>query len=288
MTQSDIIANDAGKQEWAAIDQLSSLWSTKGNAWRKKPQRGHGKVVESSQTIQKKESKSGKSGHHCAMAIFNRVSEQWFAIVENHNNTQLKRNAYTNYMTYGRMIGFKELKARTQDNTDQDLILAALKAPLYMYKETDQEKSAFCPWAKPYLDHKNLKIAAAAGKVMVKCKGQYIDALLEEGKKRVANQDFSKPFSQVFREPCFEFMKGVTGVSGQQEQCDAVYAFLESVANTDTLSSTVRGSALWNIYYQRRDQQTLDLMRQYENHRDVEIQKRAKSAIHLTTTYKLK
>lgn len=84
-------------------------------------------------------------------------------------------------------------------------------------------------------------------------------------------------------------MKGVIDKAAREKQCDRVFKFLQDVADNPAIESSVRGLSLWNIYYQRRDQKSLDLMRKYEKNKDPEIQKRAKDAIKsLTTTYKLK
>ena len=93
----------------------------------------------------------------------------------------------------------------------------------------------------------------------------------------------------VFREICFEFIGGITGQAGANPQCKRNYAFLERVTNDESVKPEVRGRSLWNIYYQRRDKESLALMRKYEKHKNPEIAKRAKEAIQsLTTTYKLK
>ncbi len=95
--------------------------------------------------------------------------------------------------------------------------------------------------------------------------------------------------SQVYREPCFGFVRKAAKEKAAVEQCERVFAFLQAVADNESVEDKVRGLSLWNIYYQRRNQASLDLMRQYENHDNAEIQKRAKEAIKsLTTRYKLK
>jgi hypothetical protein len=54
---------------------------------------------------------------------------------------------------------------------------------------------------------------------------------------------------------------------------------LEKATNDDRVASLARGLALYSIYYQRRDAETMVLMRNYEKHEDENIQKYAKDAI---------
>jgi hypothetical protein len=212
--------------------------------------------------------------------------ERLLGAIASVKNKQTKSQAYRNLMTYGRLDVLPTLQAAAKE---ADYTVPALAAPRSMYDWTEAELAAICPWAQSYLGDARLDVAAESGLDLVRCKGAYVDALLDEGEKRLAAKQFKPPFSGVFREVCFEFMKGVTGQAGREAQCKRNYAFLEKVANDATVESSVRGLALWNIYYQRRDQETLDLMRRYEKHSDPEVAKRAKEAItSLTTTYKLK
>lgn len=201
-------------------------------------------------------------------------------------NTNARNAAYRTFMEYGRMEAFPKLQEVAKE---KDFAVAALSAPRSMYEWTDSEKNKICPWAKGYLSDASNSTAAEAAYTAIKCKGEYIDALLDEGETRVKNKQFDNPFAMTFREICFEFIGGVTGQAGGNPQCKRNYAFLEKVTNDATVKPEVRGMSLWNIYYQRRDKESLALMRKYEKSKVPEIAKRAKEAIDsLTTTYKLK
>jgi hypothetical protein len=63
------------------------------------------------------------------------------------------------------------------------------------------------------------------------------------------------------------------------ETCQKAYDFLESIANNPKVDNAGRGSALADIYYQRRDEVTLELMKKYENSDIEEIKKAATDAI---------
>lgn len=207
------------------------------------------------------------------------------AAIDGHPNKAARSEAYKYLMTFGRLDAFPKIKAIASGEHKE----AALDAFRYMYKATDAEKAAVCPWAKGFLGDANDEAAASAGLDMVSCKGEYIDALLSEAERRLNDKQYKDPFAQVMREPCFEFMKGVTRSAGDEAQCDKVYAFLEKAANSTSVDDVTRGLALFNIYYQRRDDKTLKLMRKYEKSPNPEVSKRAKEAIKsLTETYKLK
>lgn len=201
-------------------------------------------------------------------------------------NTNARNAAYRTFMEYGRLDAFPKIQEVAKQ---KEFALAALAAPRNMYDWTEAEKAQICPWAKGYLGDATNANAAEAAYTVIKCKGEYIDALQDEGDKRVKNKQFENPFAMTFREICFEFIGGISGQAGQNPQCKRNYAFLEKVANDESVKPEVRGMSLWNIYYQKRDKDTLALMRKYEKHKVPEIAKRAKEAIEsLTTTYKLK
>lgn len=211
-----------------------------------------------------------------------------YAAVDAHPGKDARDNAYRNLLVYGRLKTFPKLKEIAEKKPEH--AAAALNAVQKIpAKLTEEERGVLCPWAKGYLADRSLDVASVAGYDMVVCKGEFIDALLTEAETRRKNKEFKDPFAPVMREPCFEFIQDVTKKAAADAQCEAVYGFLEKVANDATVADPVRGLALWNIYYQRRDEKTLKLMRKYEKHANPEVSKRAKEAIaSLTTTYKLK
>jgi len=221
------------------------------------------------------------------LATLSGAFDDLYAVVDAHPTKEARANAYRNLLVYGRLKTFpklKEIAEKKPDDAD-----AALDAVPKLSKATDEEKAAVCPWARSYLANKDLKIATEAGQDMIFCKGEYIDALLGEAETRLKNKEYKDPFAPVMREPCFEFISNITKKAADEAQCDRVYTFLEKAANDASVDDPIRGLALWNIYYQRRDEKTLKLMRKYEKSPNAAIAKRAKEAIEsLTTTYKLK
>lgn len=220
------------------------------------------------------------------LATIGGAFDDLYAVADGHPTKEARDNVYRNLLVFGRLKGFAKVKLVVDKPEHRS---AALDAVLRMAKATDEEKAAVCPWAKGYLADPSLEIAAKAGQDMLFCRDEYVDALLGEAETRLKNKQYKDPFAMLMREPCFEFVKNVTPKAAAAKQCDAVYAFLEKAANDATVDDATRGMALYNIYYQRRDEQTLKLMRKYENHPNKEVKKRAKEAItSLTTTYKLK
>lgn len=212
--------------------------------------------------------------------------DELYAVADAHTVKEARDNVYRNLLVYGRLKAFPKLKLVAQR---PEHAVAALDAVPRMASPTAEEKGAVCPWAKGYLASTDAATATKAGWDMVVCKGEYIDALVAEAETRLKNKEFKEPFASVMREPCFEFISDITKKAAADAQCEAVYAFLEKVVNDSAVDDATRGLALFNIYYQRRDDKTLKLMRKYENHANKEVSRRAKEAIKsLTTTYKLK
>jgi hypothetical protein len=214
--------------------------------------------------------------------------DELYVVADSHASKEARGNVYRNLLVFGSLKALPKLKEVAEK--EPNYTVPALDAATRLGSTaTDEEKGAVCPWAEGYLKHKDLNVAAEAGQAMVFCKGKYVDSLLAEAETRLKNKEYKDPFAMGMREPCFEFITDITKKAASEKQCDAVYTFLEKAANDATVDDSTRGLALWNIYYQRRDDKTLKLMRKYEKSPNKEIAKRAKEAIDsLTTTYKLK
>lgn len=220
------------------------------------------------------------------LATIGKSLDTLVAAVEAHPTKLARDEAYRHMMTFARLDAFPTIKAAGSKKEHAD---AALDAVRNMYKPTDAEKATVCPWAQGFLGDANAEVAASSGYDMVYCRGTYIDALLTEANKRLDAGQFKNPFAAVMREPCFQFAGALTPSPADIAQCDRVYAFLEKAANDPKVDDATRGLALWNIYYQRRDEKSLKLMRKYEKSPNKEIAKRAQEAIKsLVETYKLK
>ncbi len=206
--------------------------------------------------------------------------------IKAHPTKAARDEGYKNLLTFGRLDMVPAVKAAAGS---KEHARAALEAVRIMYKPSEAEKAAVCPWAQGFLADADADVAAAAGYDMVYCRGAHVDALLAEATKRLDAGQYKNPFAMVMREPCFELAGALTPSAADTAQCERVYAFLERAANDAKVDDATRGLALWNIYYQRRDDKTLKLMRRYENNPNKEVSKRAKEAIKsLNETYKLK
>ena len=187
---------------------------------------------------------------------------------------QLKARVLKHLMRYGRMNAFPTIQemAKSPKPLYQK---AALAAPNKMYKWTDDEKKKLCPLGMVYLSHKDLGVAARAVRILVTCKGKYVEALLKEGKKRVKAGEWKKPFVMPYRDICFKGFLGRSKIP-PEKTCKKVYKFLEWVANQKNVEPFYRGWALSMIYYQRRDKKTYRLLKKYRNHKVKEIREAVK------------
>lgn len=179
---------------------------------------------------------------------------------------------HENVMTHGRLDAFATVEAGAAGD-DVKIRVASLTAPRRMQEPTEAEKAKVCPWAKGYLQDAEESAFVQAGHTMTWCGGEYIDALLDEGEARLAKHEFSREMSFVFRDICFTPMGNK--VAGSDEQCERNYKYLEDVTNDKEIDSQSRSLALFGIYYQRRDEETLKLAKKYTKSKDEEIKKRA-------------
>jgi hypothetical protein len=210
-----------------------------------------------------------------------------YAMLDSYDGGSLKARGYEELMRYGRMKVFPKIKELAAGE-DEKIVAAALDAPGNMPNATDKEKAEICPWAKGFLQDKRDQVYHAAGRNMLRCRGEYIDALLDEGEKRLEGGRFTREDSFVFRDICFSFIKGVTTEAGLEKQCERNYAFLEKAGNDERLTSFERAMALTSVSYQRRDAKSMAMLNKYKDHKDPEIQKYVRDQIKmLNESYKI-
>jgi len=191
-------------------------------------------------------------------------------------------------MQFGRMRVFPKVQEYAK-STEAPVAAAAVSAPLSMYDTTADEAKVICPWALGFLTSEVDQIFSNAGFNLIRCKGEYIDKLLDEGEKRLKEDKFNRDYYFVFRDICFSMMAGAIKEPGVEAQCDRNYKFLESVAKNKKIDGEFRALALDAIYYQRRDKKTLDVLKKYANDKDAKIKEMVKKDIEsLKTHYKVK
>ncbi len=191
-------------------------------------------------------------------------------------------------MRFGRMRVFPKVQEYAK-STEPRISTSALAAPLGMYNATADEQKTICPWALGFLTSEVDQIFHNAGQNMIRCKGEYIDKLLDEGEKRLKEDKFNREYYFVFRDICFSMMGALTKEPGMEAQCDRNYKFLESVAKNKKIDGEFRGLALDAIYYQRRDKKTLDVLKKYANDKDPKVKEYVTKDIEsLKTHYKVK
>jgi hypothetical protein len=176
---------------------------------------------------------------------------------------------------------------RLARSDDPLLVAAALRAPRRMPSPTAEEKARFCPWGASFLKHTAPEIAHEAWRLMIRCGGAHVDALLAEARRRLEAADLTPDLTEVLGRLCFKSGSWAR-LTATPAQCRQNYALLQQAVDTGTLPVEARATALWSIYHQRRDAETLELMRRYRDHPEPHIRDRAQQAIRvLTTRYKL-
>lgn len=189
------------------------------------------------------------------------------------NDPGVKVSILERLMRYGRMKVFYAIKNEAERD-DQRIKAAAVKSPNRMYKWTDVEKNELCPFGFKYLSNEHLSTAAEAARILARCKGEYVEKMLEEGKKRVKAGQWKEQFVFPYRDICFKGFLGRDKIP-PEETCNKVYKFLEWVAKQENVEPRYRGMALSMIYYQRRDKKTHKLLRKYRRHKVKEIREAA-------------
>ncbi|MDX9723625.1 MAG: serine/threonine-protein kinase [Myxococcota bacterium] len=198
-------------------------------------------------------------------------------VLAQHPLKNIKQAAYPWLMMLPRMKGFERVRQVLSSNAPAAERAAAFDAVLKMPEPSLQEYEQICPWARDFLDDAEGAITAKAAALLIQCRGSYIDELLVSARAKLTAGRFAAPFSESLREVCFQPNK-LTRPAGTPSQCAELYTLLESVVQNEALSPELRAAALWNIYYQKRDQATLDMLSGYLEHPVREIRVKAREA----------
>ncbi len=211
-----------------------------------------------------------------------------YQMLDQHSYDSVPGLGYPLIMRYARMAAFPKVKSLVASE-DPKTVTAAFKAPRNMPKPTPEEQAEICPWAKGFLSDSRDPAYLGAARLMLKCQGEYVDALLDEGEKRLEKDNrFTRDDYLVYRDVCFSPIKGLIKEAGFQAQCARTAAFLEKAVNNEKVESLPRGLALFAIYYQRRNAESMKVMQKYKNHADPNIKKYANESIKsLVESYKV-
>ncbi|MEM7180153.1 MAG: hypothetical protein AAF518_04525 [Spirochaetota bacterium] len=149
------------------------------------------------------------------------LQDTLLSILKSHPNIEVTVEGYRNLMVYGRLKAFTSLQ-KLANTANLRVQKAVLLAPRNMKNYSTEEKQAVCSWLVQHLAKKELDVAAEAAKTIArKCKGIYLDKLLDRAEELAIVGDLRPPFS--FALTNFSFTcKGFLGKQavGTKQQCD--------------------------------------------------------------------
>ncbi len=187
--------------------------------------------------------------------------------------------AYPYLMVHGRLDAFDKIKKLTEDK-QSPLALAALDAPRNMSDWKPEEQAAICPWAKAFLSEGNEVLTSKAAQLLVRCGGEYVDAVLLDAEQALARKDLSSTRLSPLRTLCST--RGREAGS-TEEQCVRSRKLHESAAKLDKLESSTRLVALSSLASQWPDAETLKLARALSVTKPKELAQSAKSIVERLT-----
>ena len=219
------------------------------------------------------------------IAILGGIKDELYKYLDNEPTKNFTRYVIPNIMTYARLETFPKVKEIAEnDKLDQYIRAAAISAPRNMYDATEQERKEIGDWALKFLETDTLPILEYTGYLLVYCKGVYIDKLLESYEKRLKEKPATvtrNTYYMVLRDICMDYGLKAFGVKepGKADQCKRNFKLLQDVADNEKVDNLARGLCLYAIYYQKRDEETLKIMKKYSNHKVEDVKKYANEAI---------
>jgi hypothetical protein len=209
-------------------------------------------------------------------------------LVTSVKNDAVRAQLVQNSMVFGQMTNFPMVQEAARGKS-KGMQIAALIAAGKINKPSEQDRKTICSWAKSWLGNEQEEVVTQAGKLLIRCGGDSIEAWLAEGKRRSEKGTFGPPLSESYREICVQPTPAQRFQAVDEARCQQVFQFLESVGNNEKLPASVRGQALWNIYYQRRTKETASLLSKYRKHKNQEIRQKVEDALRsLQESYSVK
>jgi hypothetical protein len=156
------------------------------------------------------------------VAMMKGVEDKLYAMLKDHPIPQVRYESYAYLMTYGRLRAFDKVKELMKGpfGDDKWLPYHISSAPGNMYKWTDDEKNAICPWLKEQMNNENESVQEKAARTISgRCGGEYIDAFLDEAEKRANEGNLKSPFSKALSAVSCESFFGSQPIA-TEKQCD--------------------------------------------------------------------
>lgn len=220
-------------------------------------------------------SRALRPGVHAAVLAGER--EALYSMLDQRADKSMWATALRELAVHGRTDVLPKLEAVAAGN-DTRQVAAALSAPRRMRAPTEAEKAAVCPWSAAFIGHEQRRVWEEAGHNAIWCGGEYIDQLLAQGEREVSEGRFDRSSYLVFRDVCFSPNLS-RPKRGSDAQCERTYQLLRRVVDDERIDAKLRGLALFGIYYQRRDEASLALMKAYASSKVPELRERAREAL---------
>ncbi len=197
-----------------------------------------------------------------------------------HANETLHARATEHLLQYQTDAGLKPLmSALTSD--DQKLRAAAARAVARAKTLSDTARAEICPWGKEHITETATATRALAGDILSACGGDMHDVLLSAMEKHQADGTFAREDASILRTLCAPTSDDT---KPGDEVCARDVAILADVVTNTDLPSAVRGEALLAIAYQKRDADSLALLKKWKEEGDDTIQEYAAEGLKIMRT----
>lgn len=148
-------------------------------------------------------------------AMIKGLEQELYTMLDKHPQRSVRIEGYRQLMRFGRLKGFEKVKQVVASAKDKYVKLSALNAPLNMYKYSKAEAKAVGDWATPLLKDPDQEVAQVAGRILYRCGGSYIDAVLDEAEARAKQGKLSKPFANAI---LFGYNRGETAAQKERKE----------------------------------------------------------------------
>lgn len=214
-------------------------------------------------------------------AMLSGQQDALYKMLEKRSQDRLATVAYRYLMTHGRMDAFPKIKEIVAGD-QLDLALAAAASPNSMRDWSADEEKQICEWANELLGDERVGIATRAAALLGHCSGPYVDTLLGKGEELLKAGKLSQAQITPFRDVCSAARRRAK--PGEEpkvsdEQCARNRKFLEKVLSTSGVDPRTKAMVLSALAYQWPDEDTLKLMKKYENDPDKDLAKRANDMV---------
>lgn len=203
-------------------------------------------------------------------------SEALFKMLDKSEDASLPSVAYRHLLTYGGVAALPKIAELTKGPG----VAAAVSAleSVRSAESLEENRQVLCDFAKEVTKDPRMPVSAKAGSILVRCGGEYIDALLADSEARLKAGTFSAAHARSLRDVCGVDPSAPKAL-GTEKQCEQNRRLLRGALLNEEVENTTKADVMVALVEQWPDDETAKLLTKFRKDKDPRLVNRAEDAL---------